>query len=44
MIECDFCGQWYHICCLNLTVKQAKSVEKFFAQELLIIIIVVCVI
>ena len=43
MIECDFCGQWYHIRCVNLAVKQAKNVEKNCVQELLIIIIVVCV-
>ncbi|CAB4493571.1 hypothetical protein RhiirA1_426297 [Rhizophagus irregularis] len=33
MIICDFCNEWYHIRCVNLTKQQAKEIEKYMCPN-----------
>lgn len=29
MVGCDFCGEWYHGCCVGLTEEESLRIEKY---------------
>ena len=33
MIQCDFCQEWYHGSCINLTATEALDIDKFKCQS-----------
>lgn len=33
MICCDFCEEWYHGDCINLTEKSSKAIKKYYCDR-----------
>lgn len=33
MICCDFCEEWYHGDCINVTEKEAKAIKKYYCDR-----------
>ena len=33
MIACDFCGEWFHGDCVNITKKESKSIKNYYCDH-----------